>query len=168
MLERRVGAYVVTIDPGHLAGVTTIVGLCVWYFFDARRVSDSFDNLLLIAPAAALAVVLYAVIVARDVRIRRADGGEDPAGAPADGAATAGPDWKQFALMGLLAAYVLAMPYAGFDVATAAFVFLALRLEAKQSWRFAALYALAFTVLTVGGLRELLSVPVPTLLDRIG
>lgn len=59
----RIGRHRYTIDYGHLALITLIAAAVFWYLLDARSVSLSINNLLLVQPIALFALAMYLFIV---------------------------------------------------------------------------------------------------------
>lgn len=162
----RIASFRLRAEWGHLAFVVAIAAFCVWYWLDARAASTSTQNLLLIQPAAILALFLCAVIAARLVRVERV------ADEARSGRESAAPPWETLrrtgALRGvlfaaLLGAYVAAVLFTGFDVST--FVFLAAGMFLLGERRplvllgFAAFFAAALSY----AFKHMLSVPVPTI-----
>lgn len=147
-----------TMPWGHFALLAGIAAFTLWYWQDARRASSDIQNLLLIQPAAILALALCAMIVIGALR-QRAD----------ETHATESGSWRSrhgrgIAVALLLAAYVVALVPVGFDVAT--FVFLAAAMYALGERR--TLFLAGYSALLSGflsyGFKVMLSVPVPTLL----
>lgn len=56
------------VDWGHVTFVLFIVIYVFWYFFDAYFASSSIKNLILIAPASALALTLCTILLIQDIR----------------------------------------------------------------------------------------------------
>src|SRR5215510_5250716 len=114
LLGRRV-----LIDLPHLALLAAIVAFCVWYLEDAREASLDIQNLLLIQPAALLALVFAACILREIVVIAPAS---EATSAPESFVRPALPKASGFKIAGsmvLLGLYVGAIGTIGFDVATA-------------------------------------------------
>lgn len=59
----RIGQQRYTIDYGHLALITLIAAAVFWYLLDARSVSLSVNNLLLVQPVALFALAMYLFII---------------------------------------------------------------------------------------------------------
>ncbi len=59
----RIGQHRYTIDYGHLALITLIAAAVFWYLLDARSVSLSVNNLLLVQPVALFALAMYLFII---------------------------------------------------------------------------------------------------------
>lgn len=59
----RIGRHRYTIDYGHLALITLIAAAVFWYLLDARSVSLSINNLLLVQPVALFALAMYLFVV---------------------------------------------------------------------------------------------------------
>lgn len=54
------------VDWGHVVFVLFVAGSVSWYFFDAYSASSSIKNLILIAPASALALILCVALLIQD------------------------------------------------------------------------------------------------------
>src|SRR6516225_8451301 len=54
----------IAIDLPHLAFATTIAGWCAWFLRDAWLSASDVENLILIAPAAIAAIILYGFVAA--------------------------------------------------------------------------------------------------------
>jgi hypothetical protein len=153
------------VEWGHLALVAGIAAFCGWYWFDARSASSNVQNLLLIQPAAILALALCAAIAYGAVTVER----DGPAVAPPESAATAAPavrkrEWRGVLVAGLLGVHVVAIIPLGFDVATFAFLAAAMYLLGERRPVFLLGYSAVLAVALSYGFKVMLSVPVPTLL----
>jgi hypothetical protein len=110
-----VSRHVVAVDVPHLLLLALLGGFCVWYLGDTRAASTNVQNLLLIEPVAVLGMLLVLLLLPTAITI------SPVAPAPREFL----PRSTLFKVVGsmlLLAAFVAAMPYAGFDGATAAYV----------------------------------------------
>ncbi len=140
---------------GHVAAVLAMTGFIVWFLNDSWSRSARPQNLMLILPVAAVSVLVGLSILAGTlVRYLRGTGDErlQPV------------DVRIPGFMLLVAVYVAGLLYTGFDVATFVFVLGCLWLLGERNHLLAVGYAAALTALTVYGLREIVSLPVPTLL----
>ena len=70
------GGHQYSVDWLHLAFVTLIAAATLWYLLDARSVSLSVNNLLLVQPLAIFLLLMYLLIVPQC--FRRADAAEEP------------------------------------------------------------------------------------------
>ena len=160
----KIGSAQLRIEWGHLAFVAVIAAFCLWYWQDARAASTDIQNLLLIQPAAILALALCAAVVSRAIRLEDAEPSADEPPAAAASEPPHGREWRGIVVASLLLLYVIALLPVGFDVAT--FVFLAVSMFTLGERR--PLFLLGYSaVLAVGlsyGFKVVLSVPVPTLL----
>jgi hypothetical protein len=158
----KIGAARLRVDWGHLALVAGLAAFCLWYWLDARSASSSTQNLLLIQPAAVLALALCAVIAWGIVTVER----ETPPGEPPESAVPVvrKREWRGVLVAGLLGMLVVAVIPVGFDVAT--FVFLAAAMYVLGERRAIILigYSAALAAGLSYGFKVMLSVPVPTLL----
>jgi hypothetical protein len=139
---------------GQLALVTALAGGALAYLIDARSVSLSVNNLLLVQPTAILVLVLWAVIAAGCIR-----GGA--AAAPASRA-----DWparlRTVAMVAAFGLFILSLERIGYDVAMAAFVAAGLLIGGERRPLWLALFPLAFTAAAILGFRALVPYPFPT------
>ena len=153
---------------GHLLLLAGFLVFAIWYANDAYASQQSVQNMLLIGPAAALAVALIGAIAVG--QIWRLASGTDSAKAteavvPAETPGEA--SFKQrygtsVAALGL-AVYVAAMPFIGFDVASVVFVALSMMFQGARNPLTIGIYALLVGLLPVWAIESILSVPVPTL-----
>jgi hypothetical protein len=154
-------------DWEHLVFLSAIVAFLIWYVWDATAASPTFSNLILIAPAAAAAFTLALYIATVEILGRGAlpqparRGGEAPAPPvgpsrfrPAAVGAIAG-------LMALFAAFVIAIPYAGFDIASFAFVVMTLWLLGERRIIVTLMLALSIAAGVSAAAIALLTVPIP-------
>jgi hypothetical protein len=158
-------------DWEHLFFVALLLGFVVWYLWTSASASATFSNLILIAPVGAVAAALLLFVAAVEIR------GQAPApgGAPARTESSAGASRGRFrsgslatiaALMLFFGLFVIAIPYAGFDVAT--FVFAAAVMWLLGERRIGFLLALALglaVVLSIAAL-TLLTFPMPLTVAR--
>ena len=153
----------VVVDLPHLLFLTGLVGFCVWYFFDAYTASNTLENLLLIEPAVIAAVILYFVILRDVIRVVP---GADLAAVPR---APLSPLLRVriFGGMALLIAYVASMGVIGFDVATVVYVAATLALLGERRPVMLVVLPVVFAGVVVYAFRQMVTVPVPTLLDLL-
>lgn len=148
------------IDLGHLLFVLFILACVVWYFIDAYSASSSIQNLILIAPASGLALVLCAVVLFQILRPPKTVAEEDKT----EKMETAG-GWARhrtpifIVLFGL---YVLTLDVIGFDVATYLFVAGAMLLQGERRPWVVVGYSLGFGTLVVWVFTMLLPYPMLT------
>src|SRR3546814_1713555 len=121
----------VVVDWGHLALLLVICAVVIAYLLDARATSLKINNLLLVEPAAIIALILAAVVLPQCFRRK---GPEDDAGpARRDSLRELG---KVAALAAAFGAFTLSLETLGFDAAT--FILLALGLYIcgeRRLWR---------------------------------
>lgn len=95
------------------------------YAMDVLRKSRGIADWLMIVPAAVVGVVALAVSIGEDVLASLRGAGSTEAGETSQ-------TYRSVAFMAMLAAYVGAMPYAGFDVSTFVFLAAALFLQGER------------------------------------
>ncbi len=139
---------------GELALVTALAALALAYLIDARSVSLSVNNLLLVQPTAILVLVLWAVIAAGCLR-RGADA------APAAAGDRAG-RLRTLAMVAAFGLFILALERIGYDVAMALFVAAGLFVGGERRPLWLVLFPLAFTAAVILGFRALIPYPFPT------
>ena len=155
----KTGSKHLRVDWAHLALVAGIAAFCLWFWFDARSASSDVQNLLVIQPAAILALALCAVIAFGAVRAE-----PDAAGPESGTAARPGREWRGVLVAVLLGLYVLALVPVGFDVATFVFLAAGMYLLGERRPVFLVGYSAVFAAAMSYGFKVMLSVPVPTLL----
>jgi amino acid transporter len=141
---------------GQLALVTALAGLALAYLLDARSVSLSVNNLLLVQPTALFVLALWVVIALGTVR--RALPEEGPSRR----------DWLGFArVVAMVAAFglfIASLERIGYDIAIALFVAVGLFIGGERRPLWLVLFPVAFAALVVLGFRALVPYPFPTTL----
>jgi len=140
---------------GHAAFVLAVVAFHLWFALDAWRASSSLENLMLVVPLTAVALALSAFILAGILR-SAADPPDEDVPRPVDP--------RIPLLMLALCAYLGGLMSTGFDVSTFLFLCASLWLLGERRIWVILLYGGALTAFCVFGLREMISVPVPTIL----
>ena len=147
------------VDWGHLALLALICGVVVAYLLDARATSLRINNLLLVEPAAIIALVLAALVLPQCFRRRDEDTEE------AD--STSRDSWtdldKVAALAAAFGAFALSLETVGFDVATFVFTALGIYICGERRVWLIALFSAAFTAGIVYGYQLLVPYPFPLL-----
>jgi hypothetical protein len=142
---------------GQLALVTALAALAALYLVDARSVSLSVNNLLLLQPTALVVLGLWAVIAFGCIRRRDDDVAEEGR-----------PDWPaRIRVVSLVAAFGLftvSLERIGYDIAIAVFVAVALWIGGERKPLTLGLFSVVFTVAVVMGFRLLVPYPFPTTL----
>jgi drug/metabolite transporter (DMT)-like permease len=158
-------------DWEHLLFAALLLAFVAWYLWTATVASPTFSNLILIGPVGAVAASLLLYIGAGEIF-----GWTEAAGAVAARAETqASAAHGRFrsgslatigALMGLFGAFVVAIPYIGFDVAT--FLFVAATMWLLGERRILALLSLALGIAAALSLAALtlLTFPMPMAVAR--
>ena len=65
----------IAVDIPHFAFATGIAGWAAWYCWDAWHANAAVENMILILPVSAIAIVLYFFVVAGSLQTRRSGGG---------------------------------------------------------------------------------------------
>ncbi len=161
----RIGSVRLVVEWGHLALVAGIAGFCVWYWLDARAASSNVQNLLLIQPAALLALGLCVVVAAGSIRVHRnRTGGDEAAPEPEHAPKHATRDWRGIQIAALLGLFVASLLCAGFDVATFVFMAAGMYVLGERRPLLLAGYSAGFAAAMSYAFKFMLSVPVPTLI----
>jgi len=140
---------------GHVAFVMATLIFVLWFLQDAWRASDRFENLMLIVPVAVL-VVATCVAILGSVALRHRQGLRGEELPPVD--------LRIPAFMLLVAGYVVGMLFTGFDLATFLFMISCLWLLGERNYLLGVAYSAIITAIAVFGLREMISLPIPTIL----
>jgi hypothetical protein len=162
------------IDWEHLLFVAFMLTFVAWYLSTAAASSPTFSNLILIAPigAVASALLLYAGFAEyvgrneKETTVAPSEQTKAPAGA-AHGRFRSGSLGAILALMGLFGLFVVAMPYAGFDVACFLFVGSALWLLGERRVLFLLFLSLGIAVTLSIAALTLLTFPIPLGIARL-
>ncbi len=153
----------VVVDLPHFLFLTGLVGFCAWYFVDAHIASNTLENLLLIEPAVIAAVILYLVILRDVIRVVPNPDVAAVLRAPLSPLVRV----RIFGGMALLIAYVALMGVIGFDVATVLYVAATLALLGERRPVMLIILPLVFGAVVVYAFRQMVTVPVPTLLELL-
>lgn len=137
-------------DWGHLALICLIAAVTGLYLRDAIAASDRTENLILILPAAALALGLCAAVAVVAMR-----GTAVPEQKPALGTTPV--------LMGLFALYIITLPALGLDVGSALFVAAAMLADGERRPAALLVVPLAFATAATLAFAALVPYPLPTL-----
>ena len=152
------------VDWPHLAFVTALGGWCAWFCIDAWRANAGVENLILIVPAAAAALIFYVFIAARCLGGAGPDG--DAGRADARAPLAAGMARKVAVSMVLLGAFVVTGPWIGFDIACFLYILLSMAsLGERRIWMLL-LAPLLFCVAAIYCFNDLLQTPLPMFFAR--
>ena len=143
-------------DLEHLCLLAVIAAWVAWFLQSAVRASPSIENLMLIAPAAALSLGLCLMLAITTIVGRHGSNTILPAAMREER--------KTLTFIALFAAYVGGLAYVAFDLSTFLFVALGLLLLGERNRLLAVGYAAIFAWLTTAALREMLPFPFPSLL----
>lgn len=124
-----------------------IFSFVAWYFYDAYSESSRTENLILIAPIAAIVMILCIVEFVRNLK-------DDNVGEKED---------VKKAIIGIIVfgAYILSLEYLGFDVGTALFLAIYLILNGERKWHIVIIYSLLFAFLVSAFFAYMLPYPMP-------
>jgi putative tricarboxylic transport membrane protein len=158
-------------DREHLLFAALLLAFIVWYLWTAAAASLTFSNLILIGPVGAVAAGLLLYIASVEIfgRMPAANAASiqaDAAASAAHGRFRSGSLATIAALIGLFGAYVVAIPYIGFDVATFLFVGATLWLLGERNIAVLLSLALGIAVALSLAALTLLTFPMPMAVAR--
>ncbi len=140
-----------SVDLPHLILATGIAGWCAWLCWDAWRSSPDVENLIMIVPVSASAVIFYLFILADC--FRRADQKRR--------ALARGVGLKIAGSMALLAGFVITGPLIGFDVASFVYMFSMMAFLGERRILMLLLVPLLFCGVAIYCFNNLLATPLP-------
>jgi putative tricarboxylic transport membrane protein len=148
----------IAVDISHLTFATGLAAWITWFCWDAWHASPAVENLILIMPVSAVAVVLYLFVVVDCFKyVAEADELHASRREPlASGVAA-----KVAGSMALLGAYVVAGPLIGFDVASFAYMLAMMCFLGERRILVLLLVPLLFCVAVIYCFNTLLSTPLP-------
>lgn len=143
------------IDWGHLALLMFISGVVIAYLLDARATSLRINNLLLVEPAAILALILVAAVLPQCFRrVSRADGEPETT-------ESLNELGKVGALAAAFGAFVLSPETVGFDVATFLFTAIGVYICGERRLWVIALFSAVLTLVIIYGYQTMVPFPFP-------
>lgn len=141
------------VDWGHFALLVAICAVVGAYLYDARATSLKLNNLLLLEPAAILALVLAAIVLPQCFRRAHAD--------PQPSTESWRELGKVAAMTAAFGAFALSLETVGFDVATFLFVALGVYICGERRLWVIAVFSAVFTAVVVYGYQTLVPYPFP-------
>jgi putative tricarboxylic transport membrane protein len=137
-------------DIGHVLMLLVLSGFTIWYLSDAIRASFTTPNLLLILPVAIAVLVLCAaeLIISTYKKELFAPVEDEPVK-------------EILPIIVLFGAYVLTLPWLGFDLGTILFVAIFLRMKQEQSWFWVLGYSVTFGIAIALFFAFMLPYPMP-------
>lgn len=153
----------IVIDIPQVAFATCLAGWVAWYCWNAWLASAEVENLILIVPVSAIAIVLYIFVVASS--FKRVSKAEEVVAAQQE-TVSAKTAIKILGSMLLLGGFVVAGPYIGFDVATFLFMLLMMVFLGERRPVALVVVPLLFSVTVIYCFGTLLATPLPMLLIR--
>lgn len=161
----RINGQRYTVDYGHLALITAIAVAIVWYLFDARSVSTSLNNILLVQPMAIFAIIMYLMIVPQCFSRVEAEEVVPAAPQAPDSSKEERSEAIRTALMSAsLGAMVLLMNVIGFDVAIFLFSLAAMAICGERRPLILLGFSLAITLGAIYAFRAMIPFPMFTLI----
>ena len=140
-------------DIGHAIFVVFVIVFHVWFLIDVWGVSSRIEHLMFVVPLAFVAFALGVFIL---ISLLGSLG-------PRSSQINRRPiDIRIPLIMVALCAYLMGMVFVGFDLSTFLFLSYSLWLMGERRLWVIFVYSLALTVFCVFGLREMVSIPVPT------
>jgi hypothetical protein len=153
----NVGGRKVAVEIPHFIFVTALAGWAAWFCWDAWHAGPSIENLILIVPVSALAVILYFFVAASCfLRISESEEQLVPREPMARGMAV-----KIAGSMALLGAFVVAGPMIGFDIASFAYMLGMMFFLGERRVLVLLIVPLVFCVAVIYCFNTLLSTPLP-------
>lgn len=150
------------VDWGHLVFATLIAAAVMWYFLDAAAVSVSVNNLLLVAPTATLALLLYLLVLSQCFRPVDNAPGTLKATTPNTSAADRSETVRVLSLGAALGLFVFSLDRAGFDIAIWLFTLAGMFICGERKPLPLLLYPLLLALAVVHGFRAMMPFPMPT------
>ena len=138
---------------GHLTLLAVLAVVVIDYLLDARATSLRVNNLLMVQPAALIALLLIALVVPQCFS-RAPVESDKPKESLTDLA-------KVGALMAAFIALALLLEVVGFDVATFGFLIIALYICGERVWWVNIGYSAVFTALLIYGYGAIIPFPFP-------
>jgi Tripartite tricarboxylate transporter TctB family len=148
----------IAVDLPHLAFVTGIGAWSAWFCRDAWRSNAGIENLIMIVPVSAVAIVLYLFVAAGCFHV--VDDSDAQKNASREPLAS-GIGVRIAGSMSLLAAYVVAGPWLGFDVATFLYLIAMMAFLGERRVFVLLLVPLVFCVTVIYCFNYLLATPLP-------
>ncbi len=136
---------------GQLLLVTALAGVALAYLVEARGVSLSPQNLLLLQPTAWLVLALWAVIAAGSLRPPP----RDPAAEPESRMDLL----RVVAMVAAFGAFIAGLEQAGYDIAICAFMLVGLMIGGERNPLMLAIVPPVFTLVVIYGFRALVPYP---------
>ena len=140
-------------DFGHATFVVFVICFHVWFLIDVWGVSSRIEHLMFVVPLASVAFGLGAFILIslyKSLDSQTSQVNPKPI------------DVRIPLIMSALCAYLVGMVFVGFDLSTFLFLSCSLWLMGERRLWVILFYSFALTVFCVFGLREMVSLPVPT------
>ena len=147
----------IAVDLPHLAFATAISGWCAWFFRDAWLSASDVENLILIAPAATAAIILYGFVAAGCFRRIAGDAEPGPLRPPLAASIAI----KIAGAMVLLAAFVVSGPLIGFDIASFVYLLAMMLFLGERRILVLLLVPLIFCIAAIYCFNAILSTPLP-------
>ena len=140
-------------DIGHAIFVVFVIVFHVWFLIDVWGVSSRIEHLMFVVPLVFVAFVLCTFILISLL---------GSPGAQSSQINLRPIDIRIPLIMVALCAYLVGMVFVGFDLSTFLFLSYSLWLMGERRLWLICIYSLALAVFCVFGLREMVSIPVPT------
>ncbi|MFC5068127.1 tripartite tricarboxylate transporter TctB family protein [Flaviflagellibacter deserti] len=153
------------VDGGHVLFVSLIAAAIIWYLFDARGVSTSINNLLLIQPVAIFALAMVVLIIPQlfvraDKVVEEKEEEYDPLAPklPTDRVQVI----KMLTLGAALGVFVFALNVIGFDIAIFLFAAATMLVCGERRPLHIIAFSAAVAVVAIYGFRALMPYPMFT------
>ena len=146
----------IAVDVPHLALASGIAGWCAWFCWDAWRSSADVENLIMIVPVSAAAVIFYLFTLPGCFQLVETLDREKPRKP-----LSAGVGLKITGSMALLAGFVVAGPLVGFDIASFFYMLAMMAFLGERRILMLLLVPLLFCGIAIYCFNNLLSTPLP-------
>jgi len=157
----------IAVDLPHFVFATGIAAWSGWFCWNSWRSSPDVENLILIVPVSAGAVLLYLFVAASCFKIIDIDQTEGSGASPREPLVRA--DVIKVAVsMALLAAFVVAGPTIGFDVASFTYMLAMMAFLGERRILVLLLVPLVFSVTVIYCFSSLLGTPLPLFFGTFG
>lgn len=162
-----------------LVFLAVLAGVVLLYCVDAVRASRHILNLILVLPLSITVLALCTVQFVLSARASRSDGADAaPKGLPTlpapatDKATSRDAEARHIAevlpTIGLFAAYIVTLPWFGFDVGTCGFLAVFLWLQGERRWPWLVGYSIGFSLAIAYFFSRMLPYPMPLLIIGAG
>ncbi|WP_142846464.1 tripartite tricarboxylate transporter TctB family protein [Telmatospirillum sp. J64-1] len=157
---------------GDIGFASAMAAFTLWYLFDSYHASSRTTNLVLILPVGILVLALAVGIALRPFLVGRKTAVEAAPAPTEETVADPAPvteqaqdkPWASIGVMILFAAYICAIPFAGFDVSSAVFLAISLFQDGERRPLVLLVGPILFAAAATLAFKMIIPFPLPTLL----